>query len=111
MIHINKTISIGCLCEAYLFGEKFGTRIQGPLDNMSGYTFKSVLNVFDNSIFNNILFDNIIECKKNPCYEIQPKNWNDDEYIRCYNNWMSVHIDFTLQKRKEHSFQRQVKEH
>ena len=32
---IKNTMNIGCWCEGFLFANKFGTRIKGPVDNES----------------------------------------------------------------------------
>lgn len=117
---INKIINIGCLGQGLVFSKWLGYKIKGPVDNMQGYNFKSILNIFDGSLFDALLNDKIdffhereiINCLKT----------DDDNYIRYYcsdnnvewnlynysyptinghYNWRSIHTNFQLSKRKE----------
>ena len=41
------------------FSKYLGLKLQSPIDNMQCYNFKSILNIFDGSLFNAILNDKI----------------------------------------------------
>ena len=69
---------------------------------MSARNFKSTLAIFNGELFNDVLNDNIINIDVNEHFDTQPSNWNDDKYMRYYNNgWMSPHRNFLLKERKE----------
>ena len=76
---IQNTMNIGCLCEGFLFADLFRTRIKGPVDNFEGYNFKSILKLFDGSLFNAIL-SNKVDSRES---FNDPEN-NNDGFIRYY---------------------------
>lgn len=100
---IRKTISIGCLCEGFIFTSIFGTRILGPVDNMHGWNFKSTLDVFNGKLFDAILSDKIDYKEEN----VNVAEWDDDNQFRYYCskigeqwNWRTVHTNFEQKNRK-----------
>lgn len=101
---------IGCLCEGFMFADAFGIRINGPVDNMHGYNFKSTLDLFNGNLFNSVLNDKI-DFKENQ----DPAWFDDDNYIRYYcgyeneNKWVwrSIHTNFESNERKD-SFKNRI---
>ena len=73
---IRKTISIGSLCEGFIFSSIFKTRVLGPVDNMHGWNFKSVID--DDNQF------------RYYCSNIG-EQWN----------WRTVHTNFEREDRKK----------
>ena len=117
---INKIINIGCLGQGLMFSKWLGYHINGPVDNMQGYNFKSILNIFDGSLFDALLNDHIdfyhVREYQN-CQESDDDNylryyctnnnveWNYNNYsfptIKGHYNWRTIHNNFELAKRKE----------
>ena len=93
---------IGSLCEGLAFGDLFGIRILGPVDNVEGYNFKSTLDLFNGSLFKSILSDNILKKEKREGKDF----YEDDEYSRFYCehdnhwNWCTIHNNFETKERK-----------
>ena len=117
---INKILNIGCVGQGLIFSKWLGYCIEGPVDNMQGYNFKSTLNIFDGSLFDALLNNNIdfwFEREWYNCQESDDDNclryyctdqnvkWNLFNYtyptIEGHYNWRSIHTNFTLYKRKE----------
>lgn len=102
---------IGCVCEGFMFADIFGTRIQGPVDNMHGYDFTSVIDLFNGKLFAAILTNNIDKKEINKYYH---DYIDDDKYFRYYCtkdnnkpwNWRTVHTNFELEKRKQSFIER-----
>lgn len=101
---IRKTISIGSLCEGFIFSSIFKTRVLGPVDNIHGWNFKSVLDVFNGNLFDAILNDKIVYKEEN----IYVQHYDDDNQFRyyCSNigeqwNWRTVHTNFEREDRKK----------
>ena len=52
-------MNIGANGPGIYFSKYLGLKLQSPIDNMQCYNFKSILNIFDGSLFNAILNDKI----------------------------------------------------
>ena len=105
-MRIDKLLCVGGLCEGFFFTEIFDKRIKGPVDNIPAKNFKSILNLFNGKLFNDILTDNITKEEFNNYRRFSSSDeqflkTHDDFKLRYYDNWRSGHINFTLLKRKE----------
>lgn len=93
---IKHTMNIGCWCEGFLFCDKIGTRIKGPVDNFGGSGFEAVIDVFNGKLFDDILNNRIT---KTQTYKEHFMQCQDDGEEHCdvhyYDKWLTAYTDFT----------------
>lgn len=103
---IDKLISVGGLCEGFAFAELLGKRVHGPVDNVAAKNFRSLINLFNGKLFNDILNDNVTKEELNMYRKYYSSDeeflkTHDDFNLRYYDDWRSGHINFLISKRKE----------
>lgn len=110
-------MNIGANGPGIYFSKYLGLKLQSPIDNMQCYNFKSILNIFDGSLFNAILNDKIDHKHYREIENIQKTD--EDNVIRYYcttnavfsnnysfptiegnYNWRTLHHNFETDYRK-----------
>ena len=95
---IKNTMNIGCWCEGFLFSDKFGTRVKGPVDNFGGDGFEAVIDLFNGKLFNDILNNKITKLQTHSEHFGCDMNEHDEDFcdVRYYDKWLTAYTDFTL---------------
>ena len=75
-------MNIGANAPGIIFSKYMGLKLSSPIDNMQCFNFKSILNIFDGSLFDAILNDKIDYVHEREINNCQKTD--DDNYVRYY---------------------------
>lgn len=112
MIEISNICCIGGLCESFMFADMFQKRVLSPVDGVGSRNFRSLLDIFNGKLFDDILSDNFFKIEYNPYRQYYATDedfleTHDDFNLRYYSDnngdwsWRSGHTNFELKKRKK----------
>ena len=100
-------MNIGCWCEGFLFCDKIGTRIKGPVDNFGGDGFNAVIDLFNGKLFDDLLNNKITKTQTHSEHFGCDMNERDEDFcdVHYYDKWLTAYTDFTkpasIEKLKE----------
>ena len=86
MIEISNICCIGGLCESFMFADMFQKRVLSPVDGVGSRNFRSLLDIFNGKLFDDILSDNFFKIEYNPYRQ----------YYATDEDFLETHDDFNL---------------